>query len=209
MEAIEDIIRDYRPGSGEHAALPAQRSDLTEGSSMGLFDRVAAFKGPALFASLLCVLFFGGCASLPSMRTILLDSPTEEDAPPAMVGARRQLTARESRAVMERLKRQTLPTDILESHVVVEEAVSGIPLVVGNRVTLLIDGPATYAAMFKAIQNAKDHVNFETFIFSDDRIGRSFADLLLQKRAEGVRVNLIYDKLRIAGRSSLFFPTFA
>jgi cardiolipin synthase len=96
---------------------------------------------------------------------------------------------------MERLKKQAGPTDILERHVALVESISGNPLVVGNRVTLLVDGPATYDAMFKSIQNAKDHINLETFIFEDDEVGRHFADLLLQKQAEGVQVNLIYDSL--------------
>jgi cardiolipin synthase len=74
------------------------------------------------------------------------------------------------------------------------EAISGSPLVTGNKVTLLVDGPATYAAMMEAIQRATDHINFETYIFEDDEVGRRFADLLLQKQAEGVQ-NLIYDSV--------------
>jgi cardiolipin synthase A/B len=49
--------------------------------------------------------------------------------------------------------------------------------------------------MFKAVQNATDHINIETFIMEDieDETGRKFADLLLKKQQEGVQVNLIYD----------------
>ncbi len=122
-----------------------------------------------------------------------------------MVGAHRQLTARESRSILKRLKRQTLPTDILERHLAVEEAISGNPLVVGNKATLLIDGPATYAAMSKAIQNAKDYINLETFIFSADETGMRFADLLARKAAEGVQVNLIYDSFGSFGTPPAFF----
>ena len=111
-----------------------------------------------------------------------------------MVGAHRRLTARESRLILKRLKRRTFPTGILERHLAVEEAICGNPLVVGNKATLLIDGPDTYAAMSEAIQNAKDHINLETYIFSADETGRRFADLLVQKASEGVQVNLIYDR---------------
>ena len=45
--------------------------------------------------------------------------------------------------------------------------------------TLLIDGPVTYDAMFKAIRGVKGHINFETYIFEDDEVGCRFADLLL------------------------------
>ena len=96
---------------------------------------------------------------------------------------------------MERLKQSVNPTDILERYTAVVESVTESPLTKGNKVTLLIDGPATYAAMFEAIRNAKDHINLETFIIEDDEIGRKFTDLLLKKQAEGVQVNIIYDSV--------------
>jgi cardiolipin synthase len=43
------------------------------------------------------------------------------------------------------------------------------------------------------MENARDHINLETFIMDDDETGRRFSDLLLKKQAEGVQVNLIYD----------------
>ncbi|HEY5522991.1 MAG TPA: hypothetical protein VIK21_07340, partial [Desulfuromonadaceae bacterium] len=94
---------------------------------------------------------------------------------------------------MERLKRSVAPTDILERHTAVVESVTESPLTKGNKVTLLTDGKAAYAAMFKVILNAKSHINIESYIIEDDETGRKFADLLLQKRLEGVQVNLIYD----------------
>jgi len=59
--------------------------------------------------------------------------------------------------------------------------------------------------MCEAIQNAKNHVNIETFTVSADKIGGSFADLLVQKAAEGVQVNLIYDSAGSFGTPSAFF----
>ena len=106
---------------------------------------------------------------------------------------------------MERLKRSVDPTDILERHTAVVESVTESPLTKGNKVTLLADGPATYAAMFKAIQNAKDHINLESYIIEDDETGRKFADLLLQKQAEGVQVNLIYDSVGSMNTPASFF----
>ncbi len=106
---------------------------------------------------------------------------------------------------MERLKRSVAPTDILERHTAVVESVTESPLTKGNKVTLLADGPATYAAMFKAIQNAGDHINLESYIIEDDETGRKFADLLLQKQAEGVQVNLIYDSVGSMNTPASFF----
>ena len=56
---------------------------------------------------------------------------------------------------MERLKQSVDPTDILERHTAVVESVTESPLTKGNKVTLLIDGPATYAAMFEAIRDCQ------------------------------------------------------
>ena len=106
---------------------------------------------------------------------------------------------------MERLKSSVDPTDILERHNAVVESVTESPLTKGNKVTLLVDGQAAYAAMFKAIQDAKDHINFETFIIEDDETGRKFADLLLQKQAEGVQVNLIFDSIGSFSTPAPFF----
>ena len=98
-----------------------------------------------------------------------------------------------------------MQTRLLEQQVQLMQSVSGSPLVAGNKVTLLIDGAATYAAMFEAIQNAKDHINFETFIFEDDEVGKRFSDLLIRKSAEGVQVNLIYDSFGSKNTPVSFF----
>lgn len=106
---------------------------------------------------------------------------------------------------MERLKRSVNPTDVLERHTAVVESVTESPLTKGNRVTLLSDGQATYAAMFKAIKAARDHINLESYIIEDDDTGRKFADLLLQKQAEGIQVNIIYDSLGSMNTPAAYF----
>ena len=63
----------------------------------------------------------------------------------------------------------------------------------GNRVEILIDGPQTHRAMFDAISNARDHINIECYILEDAGPGSELRELLLRKRAEGIRINLIYD----------------
>jgi cardiolipin synthase len=133
----------------------------------------------------------GGCATLPKVSDAIDNASIQE--PPQILSAKGLLSPEKSKALMERLKRSVAPTDMLERYSAVIESVSGSPLTSGNKVTLLIDGPATYAAMFKAMENARDHINLETFIIDDDEAGRRFSDLLLKKQAEGVQVNLIYD----------------
>ena len=112
-----------------------------------------------------CLLTFGSCASLPRFEEIYQRLDIEKEKTPEIIGPHGQLSPKMSKAVMERLKKQVGPTDILERHIALIESISGSPLVAGNKVTLLIDGPATYDAMFKAIQNAKDHINLETYHF--------------------------------------------
>lgn len=50
----------------------------------------------------------------------------------------------------------------------------------GNKLSLLPDGPKTYEAMFTAIRQEKDHINLEIYIFEDGEIGQKFAALLLE-----------------------------
>ena len=157
------------------------------------------------FIFLVCLFFLTHCATLPRMEEIYQRLDIEVEKPPKIIGSHGQLSPEITKRIMERLKKQVGPVDILERHVALIESISGSPLIAGNKVTLLIDGPATYAAMFKAIQNAKNHINLETFIFEDDEVGRRFADLLLQKQSEGVQVNLIYDSLGCLNTPAAFF----
>jgi cardiolipin synthase len=155
-----------------------------------------------LFLSFFYFLAFSSCASLPRIEDY---APLSADNAPKIIGPKGQLSPKKSKAIIERLKGQVEPTDILQRHILLLESISGSPLVTGNKVTLLIDGPATYDAMFKAIRSAKDHINFEIFIIEDDEVGRRFSDLLLQKQAEGVQVNLIYDSAGCLNTPAAFF----
>ena len=135
------------------------------------------------FFLFLCILSPGiGCATLPNVSEKIAEAPTAQE-PRQIVSAKGLLSPEKSKAIMERLKQSVNPTDILERYTAVIESVTESPLTKGNKVSLLIDGPATYAAMFEAIQSAKDHVNLETFILEDDEVGKKFTDLLLRKRA--------------------------
>jgi len=155
-----------------------------------------------LFGSILSL--SNGCATLPNVSEMIDEVPTEQK-PRQIVSSKGLLSPQKSKAIMERLKQSVDPTDILERHTAVVESVTDSPLTKGNNVTLLADGPATYAAMFKALQNAKDHINLESYIIEDDETGRKFADLLLRKQAEGVQVNLIYDSMGSMKTPAAFF----
>ncbi|HEX5773522.1 MAG TPA: phospholipase D-like domain-containing protein, partial [Geomobilimonas sp.] len=145
-----------------------------------------------------------GCATLPNV-TETIDGVSSAQKPRQIVSSKGLLSPPKSKAIMEKLKRSVAPTDILGRHTVVVESVTESPLTKGNKVTLLADGQATYAAMFAALRNARDHINLESYIIEDDETGRKFADLLLEKQAEGVQVNLMYDSVGSMNTPAAYF----
>src|SRR6185312_7088085 len=70
---------------------------------------------------------------------------------------------------------------------------AGAPLIEGNRVRLLKDARENYPAWLDAIRTAAHHIHFESYIIHEDETGREFADALIARAREGVRVRLIYD----------------
>ncbi len=155
-----------------------------------------------LFASILSPI--SGCAALPNVSEVIDKTPAAQK-PRQIVSSKGLISPDKSKAIMDRLKRSVDPTDVLERLTAVVETVTESPLTKGNKVTLLADGKNAYAAMFKAIQSAKNHINLESYIIEDDETGRKFADLLLQKQAGGVQVNIIYDSMGSMNTPASFF----
>lgn len=153
----------------------------------------AARQGlPRVVGRIACVLAFallGACSSLPR---IVPDMARSAPAP-RIEGARGPLSAERSKQVLDGLRSNGKQTDVLDRHLALEAALSDSPLVAGNRVQLLQDGPSTYQAMFAAIAAASDHVNMETYILEDDEVGQRFAEALIAKQRAGVQVNLVHD----------------
>ena len=143
-----------------------------------------------------------GCGSLP---TIVPDMARGGSAPVRLEGAGGRLSAQQSKAILDRLASRGEETGIFERHLALEEGIAGTPLVVGNKVVLLQDGPATYRAMFDAIASARDHIHLETYIFEDDEVGRKFAAALVEKQSQGVQVRVIYDSVGASSTPPAFF----
>lgn len=68
-----------------------------------------------------------------------------------------------------------------------------MPCLANNRVQLLIDGEAAFAAIFAALADAKQVILLQFFIIRDDALGRRLQALLLERAAAGVEVYLLYD----------------
>ena len=137
------------------------------------------------------LLSLAGCATLPGVE---LDRAVH--GPVAFQGQHGTISAADGERVLQQLEDQTAASGILRKHLAFEHAISiDSPLVLGNKITLLQDGPETHAAMFAAIQAAIDHINLETYIFDDGKLGQQFAEVLLAKQASGVQVNVLYDSV--------------
>ena len=78
-------------------------------------------------------------------------------------------------------------------------------LIEGNNVRLLKDAAENYPAWLAAIGNAKRYIHFESYIIHEDDAGWSFAEALVRKAREGVRVRLIYDWMGGLGKTSRRF----
>jgi cardiolipin synthase len=72
-------------------------------------------------------------------------------------------------------------------------------------VRLLKDAEQNYPAWLNAIANAKKRIHFESYIIHEDETGDEFADALIAKVQQGVRVRLIYDWMGGLGKTSRHF----
>lgn len=156
---------------------------------MPCLSRVHSLLKQAIPAALL-LFAVAGCAALPDSAAIIERHSVQAAR---FESARGAISAQKSAAIIADLKSKSGDIDILDKQIALEQAIVGSPLIVGNKVTLLQDGAATYAAMFAAIRTARDHINLESYIIEDDEIGRQFADLLLVQQRRGIQVNVIYD----------------
>lgn len=75
------------------------------------------------------------------------------------------------------------------------EKIAGTPFLGGNDIELLIDGEATFAAVFDAMEQAREYVLVQFYIVRDDGLGRRLKDALIACRARGLRVYFLYDAI--------------
>ncbi len=105
-------------------------------------------------------------------------------------------------------KKKDLRLDVRENPAKIglsQEAFSRIaetPLVKGNQVKILKDAEENYPAWLSAIKNAEKTIHFESYIIHEDKQGKIFADALIAKAKEGVKVRLIYDWVGGFGKTS-------
>ena len=159
-------------------------------------------RGLGLAAVTCVALGVSACGTLPDTRFL---SERYEKQAANFQTAWGPLSQKKSAALVAHLQGASGNLDILDRQTILEQQIGGSPLVLGNKVTLLEDGPATFAAMFSAIRSATDHIHVESYIFEDGDIGQQFADLLVQRQAAGVRVRIIYDSVGAFSTGKPFF----
>jgi len=86
-------------------------------------------------------------------------------------------------------------SDLCADGAKVGEAISGLPPTSGNAVRLLIDGDATFGAIFEAIAAARESVWVQFFIIHDDVLGRALAAELTKAARRGVKCRVLYDQV--------------
>ncbi len=70
-----------------------------------------------------------------------------------------------------------------------------LPLTRKNGGRLLINGDATFEAIFAAMDRAEDYILAQFYIIHDDQVGTAFKEKLIAAAARGVRVYLLYDEI--------------
>jgi cardiolipin synthase len=138
------------------------------------------------------------CKSLPEV-----DPGVPAKAAPTIANAKGELVPKQVSALVR--KRWANASADLKALAVLEEQATGMPLIAGNRVTLLFDGPATMREMMAAARAATNSINLETYIFDQDKVGNEFADLLIEKQRQGVLVNIMVDAVGAIATPAEFF----
>ncbi len=149
------------------------------------------------------VALFTGCAGLPSLRLARQQSSSES---PESIGIEGPVGAWSDARAMEasRLIVAASADSVLDAYLGMSERLIGEPLIVGNRVDLLVDGPETYAAIFEAIRASKRTIELQSFIFDDvDHGGSRLIDVLAERASAGVSIRVLVDGVGARGAGTI------
>ena len=100
-----------------------------------------------------------------------------------------------ARKLAEEFDRQRMQTKAGRSEELLLERLAKLPFTAHNQPTLLVDGEATFAAIFEAIASAKKYILVQFYIIHDDGLGGRLRDALIAKAREGVRCCVLYDEI--------------
>jgi cardiolipin synthase len=167
----------------------------------------SALKSIARAASACSMAIVAACTTLPAIPDNAEARDTSQRV--RIEGPHGPLSEDARKRVLARLEAQGENTGIFSRHLAFEQEITGAPLSAGNKVTLLEDGPATYQALYAAMEGANSTIDMESYIFEDDEVGKKFAQELAAAAARGVTVNLIYDSVGTLKTPREFFTDLA
>ena len=100
-----------------------------------------------------------------------------------------------ARELAEEFDRQRMQTKAGRSEELLLERLAKLPFTAHNHATLLIDGEATFAAIFAAIAGAREYVLVQFYIIHEDALGRRLRDALIARAQAGVRCLVMFDEV--------------
>lgn len=74
-----------------------------------------------------------------------------------------------------------------------------------NNIKIFTNGQDFFNDLIDKISNAKNHINLEFYIFSDDETGLKLANILIKKSQEKVKIKIIYDAFGSRKTKSTFW----
>lgn len=155
------------------------------------------------------VLAVSGCKTLPQYR-FARSLPLSRSPEPLDVVSPEGMVGRAERLRLTHTLMTTGETDLLDYHLGAMQEIGAPPLLTGNSVDLLIDGPSTYRAMFAAIEKAHDFVFVESFIFEDAVEGEhKLSEVLADAARRGVHIKVLYDAVGSLGTKQEFLDGLA
>ncbi len=110
--------------------------------------------------------------------------------------------------IAEKLKRDLgafrVDFDDFQAEIRAVERLASMPFTRGNAAELLVDGEATFGAIFRAMDAACDYILIQFFIVHDDALGRELQARLARRCAAGIRVYFLYDEIGCRKLSSAY-----
>ncbi|MFF2911839.1 cardiolipin synthase [Paenibacillus sp. NPDC057934] len=81
------------------------------------------------------------------------------------------------------------------------------PITGCNTTRLLSSTEEAYTSMLEAMEDAREHIHMEFYIFRDDEIGDRFQDVMIRKARQGVKVRLLCDGMGSHALSRRYIQT--
>lgn len=124
----------------------------------------------------------------------------------------RMMSRRKKRRLLGSEKAPSLSSDVLAQipaeqrpNMRLADALDHARLYPAGDIKIYSDGREFFHDVMRDIEAARRCVNVQFYIIDDDGLGRRFADLLMRKAAQGVKVRFIYDYVGCYGTKKRFF----